>query len=97
MSFMDYLRQQAALPEHLRDQPVDESAEEMEAKRADLGRRIQEDIDANEWRNNRLSDDLYAKAVAYLSDCGYERSALTEQEATEMAAGACCRPLVSDW
>jgi len=46
MSFLPYLRQQAALPESERDPPAPEpTAEERAAKHADLSRRIQADID----------------------------------------------------
>ena len=52
---MEYLRQQMALPEHLRDVPREETPEEKAAYRADLERRIQEDIDATEARNANAS------------------------------------------
>ena len=56
MSFMDYLRQQSALPPEQRDPaPPEPTAEERAAAHADLERRIQADIDAP--RAPRPADD----------------------------------------
>ncbi len=65
MSFMDYLHQQAALPEHLRDVPKEEAEEEREAKAADLGRRLQEDIDATNAKRESAMNAKYISEATY--------------------------------
>lgn len=58
MSFMNYLRQQASLPEAERDPlPPEPTDAEIAAKATDLSRRIQADIDATNAREPAVATD----------------------------------------